>query len=1404
MAKLTDTRNLVLGIDIGSVSLSVVQLDQDGTILQRFHKFHKGNLLKTFSEASKVFDLREKTSVACTSSSTCLNKDLVHTYNSQVAIIAAARNLCKEAVSVLHIGAEKFMLIKLDENGNYQSTRTNTSCAAGTGSFLDQQAARLNLSGIEELCELAKQNTHEVPFIASRCAVFANTDIIHAQQRGFTVSAICNSLCLGLAENIFNTVFNQEAPLLPLLMSGGVSRNMIVKDYLEKRLKTRFLQNDDSHLFGAIGAALMLLAENCEPVQLKSSSLEDLLIQPGIERQYFHKPLSLKLSHYPEFSNGGSFRFKAPVSGHPSEVEVDIYKESWIPEVYKVYAGIDIGSTSTKAILIEETGKPVAGFYTYTVGKPLSAVMSLLEAIEFVFEEKNAEVKILGLGTTGSGRKFIGKILNADLIVDEITSHARAAYELNPLTDTIIEIGGQDAKFTLMHEGNVTFSQMNSVCAAGTGSFLQEQAKKLGCSLSDYASMAENSVSPLASDRCAVFMERDIIQLLNNGYKVNEILATALHSVTANYLQKVATEALIGKHICFQGATAKNRSLVAAFEQRLEKPIYVSKYCHLTGALGTALLLKEQSNTETRFRGIGFYHEVVPVETETCTLCTNRCCISIADVSGEKVAFGFMCGRDYNTQHFVSTNKSGFDLIKDRVNVFPPVKTRNPQKNITIGIPAALHMFEELPLWKRFFSNLSIRTVTSEEYHDSLKTGRCLAGAEFCSPINSVFGHVVYLSGKTDYIFLPVLLQTNGDPKEDRDLYCYYTQYSTSLVYTMKINDIPNKCLSPLLNFPKGKFHVARKLHQCLRPVLKGGISYLTVFNAFNEALTWYSDRKIHLGDTFKQQFQPEKDISVVLLGRPYIVLSKTLNKGIPDIFNSLGIKSFYQDMILSENHNSEDFSVLLEKVPWYFVSRILEAAKIIAHSRNLYPVLITAFKCAPDSFIIEYFKRIFNDCHKPYLILQIDEHDSNLGYETRIEAAVRSFKNHASSCDSNTKFSTRQILPKTTKNISDKILLFPMWDPIVSPLLVANLIKSGIDARLMKSSDLIIKKSMAHNTGQCLPVNIIAQEFIEYIEENGLNPERAIMWGIESKGSCNLRLFPEYIKTIFENYGKGMEKAEVYSGLLTHLEISVSTTYWAYFAYLLGGFIRMAGYRIRPYEVNKGDTDRTIKESTSILEQAFLGKKPLEESVKQVISLFEKIDYIKGSRPKVALFGDFYVCDNDIMNQSLSRTIEDAGGEMITTPYTDQVKMSMDNVIRREVYKGEYFNAVQLRLIISVLKLFEDKYYRYFEKFIGPLKNINPKELEKHLARFNISPYNSGESAENILKIFYFIENYNDISLFVQANPAFCCPSLVTEAMTGEIRNITGIPVVTITYDGTGDYKNDVIIPYLQKQNGQ
>jgi len=251
----------------------------------------------------------------------------------------------------------------------------------------------------------------------------------------------------------------------------------------------------------------------------------------------------------------------------------------------------------------------------------------------------------------------------------------------------------------------------------------------------------------------------------------------------------------------------------------------------------------------------------------------------------------------------------------------------------------------------------------------------------------------------------------------------------------------------------------------------------------------------------------------------------------------------------------------------------------------------------------------------------------------------------------------------------------------------------------------------------------------------------------------------------------------------------------------MLGGLFRAVACKIRPYELINGATDQALIDSTTLLEQAFLGKTNIEKTVTEALSLFDKIPYKKVTRPKVALFGDIYVCDNDVMNQDLHRAIERAGGEVITVPYSDFYRLMEENRIRLMINGGDYLKAAQLRLVSTFIKLIEEKYYRPFERFLGPRKVVNTKKLERQLSKFNISPFLSGESYDNILKIFYILENHPDISLFVQANPAFCCPSLVTEAMTSEIKRITGIQVVTLTYDGTNEYKNDVIIPYLQEE---
>ncbi|MEI7664143.1 MAG: acyl-CoA dehydratase activase-related protein, partial [Bacteroidota bacterium] len=832
---------------------------------------------------------------------------------------------------------------------------------------------------------------------------------------------------------------------------------------------------------------------------------------------------------------------------------------------------------------------------------------------------------------------------------------------------------------------------------------------------------------------------------------VSEILATVLHSVMENYLKKVAVEGLIGQNICFQGATARNKSLVAAFEQRLGKKIFVSPYCHLTGALGVALLLGEEKPVKTGFRGIGLFSDHIEISSERCGFCANHCHISLANVHGEQEGYGFLCGRDYATKKYVAPDSGVFNLVEQRGRVLHTTLPKKPVPDLVIGLPASLHMFEELTLWKRFFTNLSICTLTSEDLPDPVKSGKRIAGAEFCAPIGSIYGHAAWLADKVSFIFLPAVLQNRTKDQSSEGYYCYYTQYSASLIYTLKEKGISGKLISPLLDFSKGNNHIVKQLSASLSPFLGSAATPEKVKTAFNEALLFSENQRLRLCSLFQREFRKEGGVSVVLLGRPYVVLAKSMNKGIPDIFARMGIKAFFQDMMRRDDFQSVETGLLLQKIPWFYAARILETARIAATTPNLYPVLITAFKCAPDSFILEYFRKMMNDCHKPYLILQTDEHDSNVGYETRIEAAIRSFRNHASANPRPVAPELPDLLPRLETRINGKTLLFPNWDNLVAPLLVANLKRAGIDARLMQSSEMTIRKSMAYNTGQCLPVNIVAQEFIEYVEHHKLRPEHTMLWMTKCYITCNLRLYPFYVKNLLETYAHGFEKAAVYSGELTHLEIAVSTSYFAYFAYLLGGLIRKVGCRIRPYEIVKGATDAAIEKSLHILEPAFLGNRPMDDAVSEAIALFDAVERTEGRKPLVAIFGDLYVRDNDVMNQNLIHDIEENGGEVITTPYTDLVKITIENVIRRAMERGDYFKTGLYRVMLSGIKILEDRYYKHFRKFLGNKPVVNPSLLEKHLVKFNISPFHSGESYENILKIFYILENYPDITLFVQ-----------------------------------------------------
>ncbi len=305
------------------------------------------------------------------------------------------------------------------------------------------------------------------------------------------------------------------------------------------------------------------------------------------------------------------------------------------------YLGVDIGSISTKAVVIDDNKKIIASSYIWTEGNPIKAVKKVLNNIKEQLEDKN--ICIIGVGTTGSARKLIGTMIGANSIKNEITAHAIGTLSLHKNVRTIIEIGGQDSKIILLEDGIVTDYAMNTLCAAGTGSFLSSQSKRLGVNVEDFGTIALESKHPTnVAARCTVFAESDLVHKIQMGYKKEDIIAGLCYSVASNYLNNVAKGKKIKSPIIFQGGVSKNIGVKKAFEQILKEKIITDENGHLMGALGSAILSMNNKLKEP------FSFKISDSNFETnaqeCNKCPNHCEIIIVKKDGKKLdAWGNRC-----------------------------------------------------------------------------------------------------------------------------------------------------------------------------------------------------------------------------------------------------------------------------------------------------------------------------------------------------------------------------------------------------------------------------------------------------------------------------------------------------------------------------------------------------------------------------------------------------------------------------------------------------------------------------------------------------------------------------------------------------------------------------------------
>jgi len=1000
-------QNIRIGLDIGSVSakLAVLVPAEFAKSIFSNNNHHIFYEKKIDSENDKLFicnpvkvlgdpvkatktlighlDIftKESLSIQITGSQGKLIADMLKCpyVNEFRAISRGVAELVPDAKTILEIGGDKSRFIRIsynreNENLSILDYDRNGECAAGTGSFIDQQAERLNFN-ITDIGRLVL-GAESTANIAGRCSVFAKTDMIHAQQRGYSPAAIFKGLCEAVVRNYKGTVLHGKELEPKIVFIGGVAANkgvvQAIYDIFE--LTGDELSVPDCHMhMGALGCALL---QGGRPLIL-SQIINSLELRGKNTRECPRSPLL----------NVSNVRFE-----NIKKLTSQKTGDSFI----RAYLGLDVGSVSTNLVLLDEEGFVIDEIYTQTQGKPVQVIQREFDRWQ---EKWGAVVEIIGVGSTGSGRELIGELVGADAIYDEITAHKTGACTLanilfNEKVDTIFEIGGQDSKYISIDDGIVVDFTMNEACAAGTGSFLEEQAFKMGISIKDeFANLAYSSRKPIKmGERCTVFMEKDVTAFLQQGMHKSDIAAGLAYAVVQNYINRVVRGRKIGDKIYFQGGTAYNQAVASAFATILGKEIIVPPHNGVIGAIGVALLAKEKIEClgiQTRFRGLDLSRVNFSIRNITCKGCTNQCDVQECTVDGEKTYWGDKCSERFRKKQKFPGRASLPDLVKKYHDLLLKETTVFSKRGVKIGFPRAMYFYDRFPFWRTFFETLGAEIILSEKTNKNIiKKGRELTVAEPCFPIIVAHGHFAeLLTRDVDFIFTPSIVSAETEIPEKESWFCPWGQTIPYVIKNTLVEpDYIDKMLIPVIRFRNGEEYIKKSL----RPIAqKLGVS------------AKWSDKAVEAAYAAQKKFQNEikrygiealaklnreKQKAVVLIGRPYNLYDAGVNLNVPvKLRENYGINVLPMDF-LPDDHL--DVSHFHENMFWNYGRRILQAASFIGQHKNLSAIYITNFICGPDSYI----KHFVTDClGSPYLTLQFDDHSNDAGIMTRCEAFLAS-----------------------------------------------------------------------------------------------------------------------------------------------------------------------------------------------------------------------------------------------------------------------------------------------------------------------------------------------------------------------------------------------------------------------------
>ncbi|MBO4235758.1 MAG: 2-hydroxyacyl-CoA dehydratase [Firmicutes bacterium] len=1249
-----------LGVDIGSTTVKLVLLDSDGKIEYSKYERHMSDVIEKVKEMiAELFDVYgdiEIKPIITGSGGLSLANILGVKFEQEViACSYAVETLIPETNCAIELGGED---AKITFYGATVEQRMNGTCAGGTGAFIDQMAILLNTDPIG-LNEAAKNYNLIYP-IAARCGVFAKTDIQPLINDGAAIE--------DLAVSIFQAVVNQTISGLacghPIngkvaFLGGPLS---FLSELRKRFIETLELKEDeiifpeDSKYFVAIGAAL--LAKKADTINL--AKLVDNMRAADPNLLSGTKHIDALFNDEEDYT-----RFKA------RHAKNKIHRRDIRTVRGRTYLGIDAGSTTTKATLIDEEGNLIYSFYHGNEGDPIAATRTMLREL---YDQLPEGAHIANTVTTGYGENLIKAAFKADMGEIETMAHFRAAEHFLPGVDFILDIGGQDMKCMKIKDGAIYNIMLNEACSSGCGSFLETYAKSVNLDNKAFAEEALFAKNPVdLGTRCTVFMNSKVKQAQKEGAEIGDISAGLSYSVIKNALYKViklrnADEA--GEKIVVQGGTFMNDAVLRSIERIIGKEVVRPDIAGLMGAYGCALIAKENYVKGTRSSILTKDAlETFRVEHTNgrCNGCENKCILTINKFSdGSKFVTGNRCERGAGRENAKNETPDLYEYKLDRLfNQYKPLSDFDAERG-TVGIPRVLNIYENYPFWFTFFTRLKFKVVLSPASSKSLyESGmETISSDTACYPAKMVHGHIKWLVDQdVKWIFYPCLnYERNEDPTAPNHYNCpIVATYPEAIANNM--DDIFRKNMvrfdHPFLPYDDDK-----SLFSALaRELQRLHIDKTDIEQAIKAARVEQNRFKADMRKQGEYALKYARDHgkrAIILAGRPYH-LDPEINHGINKLINSFDMVVLTEDSIAHLGDLPRPLRVLDQ---WVYHSRLYKAADFAGKTDDVELVQLNSFGCGLDAVTTDQVEEICNSHNKMYTVLKIDE-VSNLG---AIKIRIRSLKAAMEEREKNKieliKESGGYEREFFTEEMRDKgyTILIPQMSPIHFNYLEAAIKASGYNAVLLPPVDKnAVNEGLTYiNNDACYPTIVTLGQIISALKSGKYDLAKTAVFMSQTGGGCRASNYVALLRKALKDLG--MQQIPVISFNMVGLEknpgfkITAGMGLKLVTGVLYGDLIMRLLYATRPYEKVKGTSQKIIDSwHDRIIDNVLhFSRSIFSSNVKAIVEEFDKVERVDDEKPKVGVVGEILVKYHPNANNDIVDIIEEEGGEAVVLDLID------------------------------------------------------------------------------------------------------------------------------------------------------